>query len=212
MPRLPIDYSKTVIYKIVHEDDYDNNNVYVGHTTDFIKRKYGHKTSCNNPNDRNYNQVKYQYIRENNGWDCFKMIEIEKYPCKDENEARAREEHWRCTFNANLNAIKCFRTPEETLEYQKQYNQDNADKRAEYKKQYRQENCDKIKENTKQYYQKNTDKILEKHKQYRKDNVDKINEKVICECCGFNCIKYNLKKHQKTAKCIKAKEALETIV
>ena len=39
MPRTPIDYSKTLIYKLVKNDDYDNANVYVGSTTDFTRRK-----------------------------------------------------------------------------------------------------------------------------------------------------------------------------
>ena len=30
-------------------------------------------------------------IRENGDWNNWSMIEIEKYPCNDDNEARARE-------------------------------------------------------------------------------------------------------------------------
>ena len=37
MPRKAIDYSKTIIYKIQHEDN--DELLYVGHTTDFTKRK-----------------------------------------------------------------------------------------------------------------------------------------------------------------------------
>jgi predicted GIY-YIG superfamily endonuclease len=46
MPRKAMDYSKTIIYKIQHEDN--EELVYVGHTTNFIKRKNGHKSRCNN--------------------------------------------------------------------------------------------------------------------------------------------------------------------
>ena len=62
MPRTPIDYSKTLIYKLVKNDDYDNANVYVGSTTDFTRRKNEHKTSCNNEKHKEYNDKKYQYI------------------------------------------------------------------------------------------------------------------------------------------------------
>ena len=31
------------------------------------------------------------------------MLEIEKYPCKDRNEAQVRERYWIETLNANLN-------------------------------------------------------------------------------------------------------------
>ena len=42
MPRKPIDYSKTHFYKIVCKD-LDLSDGYVGHTTDFIKRKSYHR-------------------------------------------------------------------------------------------------------------------------------------------------------------------------
>ena len=48
MPKLPIDYSNTTIYKLVHKEDYDNANIYIGSTTDFIRRKNAHKTVCCN--------------------------------------------------------------------------------------------------------------------------------------------------------------------
>ena len=77
MPKTPIDYSKTIIYKLVHKEDYDNVNVYVGSTTDFIKRKNQHKNSCINEKQKGYNEKKYQYIRDNGGWNEWNMIEIE---------------------------------------------------------------------------------------------------------------------------------------
>ena len=93
MPKNPVDYSKTIIYKLVHNEDYDNANIYIGSTTDFVKRKNSHKTSCNNEKHKEYNNKKYQYIRENGGWEEWNMIEIEKHNCNDGNEARAREEY-----------------------------------------------------------------------------------------------------------------------
>ena len=98
MPRLPIDYSNTIIYKLVHKEDYDNANIYIGSTTDFVTRKNSHKSTCIYEKQTNYNNKKYQYIRENGGWNCFNMIEVEKYPCNDKREAEAREEYWRCHF------------------------------------------------------------------------------------------------------------------
>jgi hypothetical protein len=110
MPRTPIDYSKTIIYKLVHKDDYDNVNIYVGSTTDFKKRKSDHKTVCCNEKSKEYNLKKNQYIRDNGGWVEWLMVEIEKYPCNDGNEARAREEYWRCYFNSTLNSKRAYRT------------------------------------------------------------------------------------------------------
>jgi hypothetical protein len=94
MPRLTIDYSKTVIYKIVC-NDLNIIGCYVGHTTDFIRRKQSHKSHCTNEKDKKkYDFKVYKTIRENGGWDNYSMIEIEKYPCKDANEATAKEREW----------------------------------------------------------------------------------------------------------------------
>ena len=82
MPRLKTDYSKTVIYKIVC-NDLEIKDYYVGHTTDFTRRKSCHKCACCNENSRDYNFKVYQMIREYGGWNNWTMIEIEKFPCKD---------------------------------------------------------------------------------------------------------------------------------
>ena len=47
MPRVPIDYSQTHFYKIVCRNT-DIKDCYVGHTTDFTKRKNRHKSDCCN--------------------------------------------------------------------------------------------------------------------------------------------------------------------
>ena len=99
MPKLPTDYSKTIIYKLVKNDDYDNVNIYIGSTTDFIRRKNNHKSNCCSEKSKEYNEKKYQYIRNNGGWGEWNMIEIQKYTCNDKREAEAREEYWRCHFN-----------------------------------------------------------------------------------------------------------------
>jgi len=132
MPKVPIDYAKTIIYKLVHKDDLNDENIYTGHTTDFICRKNHHKSVCNNSKKKEYNQKKYKYIRENGGWDEWLMIEIEKYPCKDRPEAVARERVIQTEMKAKLNSDIAGRTQKEWfednrnkfLEYQTQYNQD----------------------------------------------------------------------------------------
>lgn len=121
MPKVPIDYKNTIIYKIVHKDDYENTNIYIGSTTDFIRRKNNHKDCSQNLNKKSYNDKKYQYIRENGGWGDFNMVEVEKFPCNDGNEARAREEYWRSYFNAQLNSKKSFTTDQERLDQMKCY-------------------------------------------------------------------------------------------
>jgi len=52
MPKIPIDYSKTIIYKIVC-NDLNVKDCYVGHTINMTKRKWAHKSRCHNDKDKN---------------------------------------------------------------------------------------------------------------------------------------------------------------
>ena len=90
MPKKEINYQNTVIYKIQHTEKDDL--IYVGHTTDFTKRKNCHKKVCVNPNYSSHNLKLYTMIRENGGWDMFKMLEVKKCPCNDSREACAEED------------------------------------------------------------------------------------------------------------------------
>jgi hypothetical protein len=165
MPRKEIDYSKIVIYKIVC-NDLSITDLYVGSTTDFRKRKNGHKSHCCNENDSHYNLKVYKMIRENGGWDNWTMLEIEKYPCSDGNESRLRERYHLELLDAKLNSMIPSRTNEEQKKYNKEYN-----------KEYFQQNKDKLKENKKEYNINNKDKIYQKKKEWEKLNKDKINER-----------------------------------
>ena len=108
MPRKPIDYSKVVIYKIVC-NDYNITEVYVGSSTDFTRRKYSHKTACNNEKNGRYNLKLYKNIRDNGGWINWRIIEVEKYPCNNKREAEYREEYWRNKLKAELNSYRCWK-------------------------------------------------------------------------------------------------------
>ena len=74
------------IYMLRHKDDVEIKNPYIGSTTNFRGRKWNHKDCCNNPNHKYYNIKQYQYIRDNGGWDVWKMVWIEDYPCKSKRE------------------------------------------------------------------------------------------------------------------------------
>lgn len=130
-----IDYANTIIYKIVHKDDYENTNIYIGSTTNFMRRLCNHKDCSQNLNKKSYNDKKYQYIRSKGGWGDFNMVEVEKYPCNDGNEARAREEYWRQFFNAQLNSKKSFTTEQERLDQMKCYYTAHKEKMNEQMKQ-----------------------------------------------------------------------------
>jgi hypothetical protein len=125
MPKKIIDFSKTIIYKIVC-NDLNITDVYVGHTTNFIKRKALHKSNCNNINGKSYNLKIYNTIRNNGGFENWSMIEIEKFQdCNDINEASAKERYYYEVLNAKLNTNCPGRN---VKEYNKEYYEDNKDK------------------------------------------------------------------------------------
>jgi hypothetical protein len=195
MPKVAMNYQNTIIYKIVCSD-LNITDTYVGHTTNFIQRKCGHKTSCNNEGDKSYNLKIYTTIRATGGWDNWAMIQIEEYSCNNLNEATARERYWIETLHSILNSCIPNRTPKEVIEYNKQYHKENIDKYKEVMKQYYIDNADKIKDQAKEYREKNRDKINEKQNEKAKENREKLNEKAK-ENREKNRDKINEKRRQK---------------
>jgi len=131
MPKIAIDYSQTIMYKLVCKD-LNIKETYVGHTTDFRRRKSNHKQMC-----KRDNQKVYIFIRDNGGWENWDMIEIEKYPCADGNEARARERYWYETLEASLNTINPNRN-------KKEYREKTKKIRAEKDKEWYSKNREEI--------------------------------------------------------------------
>ena len=155
MPRTPIDYSKTIIYKITCNDD-DVDYLYVGSTTDFVRRKACHKSDCNNISGKSYNSKKYSAMRNNGGWDNFRMIMIEEYPCKNRNEAEKREDEVMMNLKANMNTNRASRC-------RKQYTIDTKDEKKKYDKQYRIYNIKTLKEKWKANYNEKKELLNQKH-------------------------------------------------
>ena len=178
MPRKEINYQNTIIYKIVC-NDLNIKELYVGHTTDFRRRKNGHKSRCSS------SDIKiYETIRKNGGWDDWSMIEIEKYPCNDSNEANARERHWFETLEAKLNTVNPQRSKKEYYEQNKvnigekhkEYVKNNKEKIQKIMKQYWEENKEKLSKDKKKYWLENKEKLKESRKIYCEENKEKIRE------------------------------------
>ena len=105
-----IDYSNTLFYKISCKDT-SVTDLYIGHTTNFVQRKSGHKRGCNNPKYANYNLKLYRIIREHGGWTNWRMDIIAHHECKDLSDARKREQEYFILYNATLNSIEPFPSP-----------------------------------------------------------------------------------------------------
>tara|TARA_R110000851_G_C12898354_1_gene547889 strand:- start:42 stop:689 length:648 start_codon:yes stop_codon:yes gene_type:complete len=188
MPRKTItDYT---FYKL-HCNTCDD--IYIGCTSNFNNRKCEHKGSVNNPNRKNYNTKKAQFIRDNGGWDNWKMspLEIKKDLRKREAECYETEllEKYKPSLNSMLNSfvtdeqkkerIKEYNKtrPKRDPEKTKEYYQDNKEKIKEWKAKYDEENKELIHQKKKEYYEKNKEQINEKSKKYRENNKELIRQK-----------------------------------
>ena len=118
MPRVPIDYSNTIFYKIYCRDA-NVKALYVGHTTNFVQRKHCHKQACNNEKNSNYNLKVYKYIRDNGGWNNWKMEIIGFHECHDHYEARKIEQNYFESLNAILNSIEPLPKPKQKMHTEK---------------------------------------------------------------------------------------------
>jgi hypothetical protein len=105
------DYSTTVIYKIYCKDT-TIKELYVGHTTDYVRRKKSHRKNCN---DANTHTKLYTFIREHGGWDNWIMEVISFFSCKDLSEARQKEQEYFTSLGATLNSIEPYPSPEKKL-------------------------------------------------------------------------------------------------
>jgi hypothetical protein len=161
------------IYKICCDDCPDF--VYVGSTKVFRQRKNQHKKCYNNGDT----QKLYTTIRENGGWDNWRMVILEDLGEVSLTQSRIKEEEHRVKLNGNLNMRKCHQTEEEKKE---RHNKGSL----------------KSYHNNKE---KNKDKKQECEKKYRENNKEIIEEKrsqrVTCEC-GRNFRIDTKARHEKT--------------
>lgn len=176
MPRLAINYQKTVIYKIVC-NDLSVTYTYVGMTTDFTKRKNAHKTNCK-ITTKGYNYKIYEIIRENGGWINWTMLEIEAYPCMNNAEARLKEREWYDKLHSTMNTIRPSVTEEETKEEkqanQKAYDVMNKEKIKATNKEWYENNKEAHKNSVKIYTEINKEKISASKKEWYELNKEKI--------------------------------------
>ncbi len=94
MPKVPMNYANTILYKIQH--DTDLSLIYVGNTTSFRQRKCLHKRSCEIGDT---SSKLYIMIRENGGWNAFRMTPIKEFPCKSYHDAIMEEDRIRLEWN-----------------------------------------------------------------------------------------------------------------
>jgi hypothetical protein len=185
------DWSKCVIYQITCKDPAVKSS-YVGHTIDIYNRTSRHKTNANNAEMVGAKTKLYETIRNNGGWDNWKVMICEDYKectCKD--EARIRERMWTDKLNTDLNMNRAHATKEENKEsvkkaiktYQATDNGKQKTREAIIRYQAKDENKEKLREWSREYWKKHPDmyeKLKERgRKRYAELKAIKEGQKVL---------------------------------
>ena len=122
------DYSQACIYKIKHNEDYNDENIYIGSTCNLIRRRCEHKNKCKDNNSKEYGLKIHQYIRDNGGWDNFIVIKVHDFPCNSKSELQIEERRMIDLLHSKLNKQMPTRT-------HKQWCKDNSTYLKEKEKQ-----------------------------------------------------------------------------
>jgi hypothetical protein len=170
-----------VVYKLQCLDE-TIKEIYVGSTINIKDRIGKHKSSCNNPNTKQYNYKVYRFIRANGGWDNWTYDILEECDVESKEDLELwYEDTWIINLNPQLNCRRARRS----------------------KKEYYEDNKERITEQRKEYYEDNKEKIAKKGKEYYQENKDKLSnyckEKIECEC-GAMISRRNISAHKKTNK------------
>jgi hypothetical protein len=184
-----IDYSSTPVsfYKFVCKNP-DILFSYLGHTTNYIKRKSDHKSHCSNSKDKAHKIPLYVFMRKNGGFENWNMIVIHTQICKNKRDAERIETELMEQQQFKLNAMKAYVSEEQHKEqiakYAVEYYEQHKEQVAEYNKQHKEQ---KAKYDV-EYRQNNKEQITICNNEYYKLNRDVINAK--------QRAKYALKKAQ----------------
>lgn len=122
-----------IIYKIDCKDE-NIKEVYIGSTKNLNKRIIQHRTRCNNNSNystSHFHYKIYKFMRANGGFDNFKFSVLEIIDNTDKSYILEREKYWIKSHDNTLNVVVPTRTNKEWIE-------DNLQKRREYKTAYRQ--------------------------------------------------------------------------
>ena len=174
-------YPEYIIYKLCSDECDD---FYIGSTRNIVQRRKTHKSSCNNENDGGYNTKKSKTIRDNGGWESWRLVPVERLENVSRFEAECREEVVRFELNALMNTRKASCGGMSKSEYNAEYRQEHQDYYKEYGYEYRKEHQDYLKEKNAEYRKENREYFDNYRKEHREEYNKKQNEKFECECGG----------------------------
>ena len=143
------------VYWIRHMTN--SNLIYIGSTSDFMKRFTDHTNDCYNENSPNYNDKKYKIIRECGGFEMFEMKIIDVVITDDKYVRLQTEQYYMDKFKSldSMNTRNAIRDLNKKSQTERNYYKKNSSKINDKQRIYYNENHDKIKEKMLEYYNKN---------------------------------------------------------
>ena len=157
-----VNFNNGVIYKIV----YNNIIHYIGSSTNFKRRKTGHKNNCNDINNDHYTIPLYVFMRNNKWigeWGIWTIEIVEYYPCKTKIELETRERYFIDECNPILNVKKPLQTS-------KEYNVINKEKIQKQRAVFHKKNSERLNANSTAYYQENKESMNATSRTYYANN------------------------------------------
>ena len=135
----------------------------------------------------------------------YKIILVESYPCKNNDELFSREQYW-INQTQCVNKVRAHSTPEQKQEYFNQYNKDNAEHIAERMKKWYITNKDTTLLQHAEWKINNKEHIKTTNAEYYTNNKEKIKKLIRCEC-GSEFQICNISRHNKSQKHINFTQA-----
>jgi hypothetical protein len=151
-------YNNGKIYKIEPVCEHDEGEIYIGSTTRtyLCERMTHHRYDYKKSKTDNNRKLSTSIIFDKYGLENCKILLLENFSCETRDELEAREGHYIRTLKC-VNRIITGRTD-------KEYREDNKEKKKMIDKLYYEENKDVCKEKMRENYLKNKEKIIEQHK------------------------------------------------
>ncbi len=170
-------YINAKIYKII---DLDEQMIYIGSTIQMLCKRFAshiylYKNKINN--------LSSFEIFDKYGIENCKILLIENYPCNSREELCKKEGEY-------IKKIECVNKRVAGRTFDKYY----------------EDNKKEIIKKMKNHYDENKEEIIKKRKNHYKENKEEINKirlsKICCPKCNNITSKTNIKRHQKSKKCI----------
>ena len=193
-------YKTGKIYKICSNM---TDKIYIGSTRNTLKKRFSSHT-CGGGNCK----TSYEYIQKYP--DAYIEL-LFNFPCESKKkleqiEGKIQKYIPNCINKriAGRSYIEYYQDNKITIRAKnKKYYLKNIDKYHQHLKDNRKNACAR----SHKYYQDNKKIMSDKNKKYRDENKEKINKnnkiRILCSVCGKSVGKTNIRRHQKSAKCLK---------